>query len=327
VYQNGLLSLDAESVQPEDIFRAIGNACNITVIAHRAVFPDRPVTIHIAGQPVKEAVKTLVRTCGLKNYLLDFKKGKDGSTQLAKIDLFMGGGGKRVLVRPAEVPENPAPAQQPVAPPQAMEPGSSFSNDSKFQWDGSASIDFPKYTGSVPYETSKYSWNDDAKTFTKKTLDIIPSAVGDIVVGSLVAACDELARERGAPSITPDIVAAATEQLARRANMPPMVKKAFPGPWKTSKSPRFRSLPIISKRKSSTGSFPKYWNRFLFRPCPPKVIDTTAGFWYAHSSDGGRSRGDTGIRTASPIGFFHRTQEPAATLSKAFVRGDRKGMI
>jgi len=230
VYEKELLSVDAVNVKPEDLFLALGRQCKIEIIAHGDVFPDQPVSISFKDTPVKDAVKRLVRVCALKNYLMDFKKEKNGTARLAKLDLFMAGAGERVLVRAEGKPAEPVPAQpsqQPAAP-QEMDGRSSFSKNSGFQWDGSAPINFPEYAGAVPYETSKYSWNDDSKTFTKKTLDIIPPAVRDMMAGSLVTTCDEIARERNAQTITPDIVAEAADRLARQANMPPMVMKNLP---------------------------------------------------------------------------------------------------
>jgi len=230
VYEKDLLSVDAVNVKPEELFLALGRQCKIEIIAHGNVFPDQPVSISFKNTPVKDAIKTLVRICGLKNYLMDFKKEKNGTARLAKLDLFMAGAGERVLVKADDKPAVTT-TVQPSQPPSAMkemESRSSFNKDSKFQWDGSAPINFPEYTGTIPYETSKYSWNDDSKAFTQKTLDIIPPAVRETMAGSLVTTCDDIARERNAQSITPDIVAEATDRLARQANMPPMVMKNLP---------------------------------------------------------------------------------------------------
>jgi len=247
VYEKDLLSVDAINVKPEDLFLALGRQCKIEIIAHGNVFPDQPVSITLQNTPVKEAIKTLVRVCGLKNYMMDFKKEKNGSARLAKLDVFMAGAGERVLVKADEKPAETTtmqPSQQPPAK-QETENSSSFSKDAKFQWDGSAPINFPEYTGPIPYEASKYAWQDDSKTFTQKTLDIIPPAVRDTMAGALVTTCDDVARERNVQTITPDIVAEATDRLARQANMPPMVMKNLP---KTMEDLNRQKIPIAPEQ-------------------------------------------------------------------------------
>ncbi|MEI6127546.1 MAG: hypothetical protein WCQ99_13455 [Pseudomonadota bacterium] len=233
-YEKGLLSVDALNVKAEDLFLELGRQCSIAVIAHGNVFPEQKVSINFTSASIKEGIKKLAKACNLKNYMMDFKKEASGETRLVKLDLFMGGAGERVLTKagpetPGQTAEKPQAAKNPPAPASmSMQVKSSFSKDSKFQWDGSAPIAFPEYTGRIPYEAGKYSWGDDAKVFSKRTMDIIPPAVRDSMSGALVTTCDDIARERNAQTITPEIAAEAAARLARQENMPETVMKNIP---------------------------------------------------------------------------------------------------
>ena len=46
VYKDGLLSVDAEKVKVEPLFLELGKQCNIDIIAHGDVFPEKDITIN-----------------------------------------------------------------------------------------------------------------------------------------------------------------------------------------------------------------------------------------------------------------------------------------
>jgi hypothetical protein len=254
VYKDGLLSVDAEKVKVEPLFLELGKQCNIDIIAHGDVFPEKDITINFEGLSIKEAIKRLVRACNLKNYLMDFKKDSSGQSRLAKIDLYMGGGGQRVLTRAKDVPsektatktrqpDRKKPGQDKPRKPDKM-PKSSFNKESGFEWDGSAPIDFPEYKGELAYDKSKYQWDEGAKEFSDRSMDLIPPAVRDMVSDMVIKKSDEVAQEQGSDTITSEIFNEAFHRLAKEANMPPNVMKVIPKTKEDLEKPR---VPIDSK--------------------------------------------------------------------------------
>ena len=243
-HEKGLLSVEAENVQPEILFSELGRQCDIEVIAHGDVFPEKGITVSFKDLPEKEAIKKLVKLCGFRNYLLDFQGNKPEETRLVKLELFMPGSGERVLTKPAAIGQGvpfgkivkPRPAKDDRIAPIVNETiGSgklqdkdSFAPGNDFHWDGSGLIDFPKYTGTLAYDKSTSRWDDDAKLFSQKTMDIIPPAVRDAMADAMIKACDEVAKEKGTDTITPEIAADAVERLAKGFNMPPVVMQNLP---------------------------------------------------------------------------------------------------
>jgi hypothetical protein len=245
IYKDGLLTVSADEVIPEKIFLELGEVCNIDIITHGDVFPEKAVSLKLTDMPVKEAVKRMVRTCELKNYLLDFKKDPQGKSRLAKIDLYMGGSGQRYLTQERKSPANKAAVNQPAvkkAGTQKSTPSgsavkqkkdtapykSSFSKDTDFVWDGSAPIAFPEYKGELAYDTSEASWDDSAKNFADNTMDLIPPGVRPTVSEQIIKMSDLIAKERGSDTITSDITAEAIKRIAKQANMPPQVMDLIP---------------------------------------------------------------------------------------------------
>jgi len=234
-HEDGLLTVAVENAMPENIFMELGKECNIDIIAHGEVFPQKEVTIKLKDMPVKEAVKRLVRVCALKNYLMDFKKDSEGKSKLVKIDLYMGGSGQRVLTTGRDVPAKKTairkkPVKSSASSSQKKNNGrpykSSFVKDSDFQWDGSAPIAFPEYEGELTYDES---WDDEAKNLADGTMDLVPPGVRDSVAELIPKMCDQIKNERGVDTTTPDIVAEALQRIAKDAKMPPDVMKHIPG--------------------------------------------------------------------------------------------------
>ena len=245
IYKDGLLTVSADNVIPEKIFLELGEVCNIDIIAHGDVFPEKPVTLKLKDMPAKEAVKRLVRTCQLKNYLMDFKKDSQGKSRLAKIDLYMGGSGQKYLTQGRGKPASKAAVSKTAVKDVKTEKStrsdsvdkqkknnrpykSSFSKDTDFVWDGSAPIAFPEYTGELSYDKSEYSWDANAKEFSDKTIDLVPPGVRDMVSEQIIKMSDQIAKERGTDTITSDITAEAMQRIAKQAKMPPQVMDLMP---------------------------------------------------------------------------------------------------
>jgi hypothetical protein len=239
ICQKGLLSVTAQNVKPEALFTALGKQCAIEVVTHGDVFPAEGATVSFENLPVKEGVKKLVKACGLKNYLIDFQGDAPENKKIAKLELFIGGTGAKVLTKAAEQEQKPG---KPGAEPEKsasqqmkdlresgqMQDKKSFAEGTDVKWDGSALLDFPEYEGKLDYEKSKYSWNDEAKDFSSKTMNTVPPAVRDVVAEYIIKECNEIAQERNASVITQGIAAEALQRIAKNSNMPPMVMRNLP---------------------------------------------------------------------------------------------------
>jgi len=236
-YQNGLLSVTAQKVKTEALFTALGRQCAIEVVTHGNVFPEGEATISFENLSVKEGVKKLVKACGLKNYLIDFQGDAPENKKLAKIELFIGGSGSKVLTKAAEPQKQPAQeAQEKTVAAQMkdlnesgqLRDRKSFAEGVDVKWDGSALLDFPEYKDKLAYDKSKFSWNDEAKDFSQNTMNTVPPAARDIVAEYIIKECDEIAQERGARYITQNIAAEALQRIGKNFNMPSGVMNNLP---------------------------------------------------------------------------------------------------
>jgi hypothetical protein len=237
VNKNGVLSVDARDIKPEELFIALGKQCDIEVVTHGDVFPDAVVTISFENLPVKEGIKKLVKACALKNYLIDFQGGSLENKKLAKLELFISGSGSKVLTKGAALQKQPelevkqksvAMQMKDLGESGQLRDRKSFVEGADIKWDGSALLDFPEYQGKLEYNKSTYTWNDEAKEFSHKTMSTVPPAVRDIVADYIIKESDEIARERGARFITQNIVAEALQRIGKNFNMPTGVMENLP---------------------------------------------------------------------------------------------------
>ncbi len=233
IHKDGLLTVSADNVSPEKIFLEFGEVCNIDIITHGDVFPEKGVSLQLVDMPIKEAVKRLVRTCALKNYLMDFKNDKQGQSRLVKIDLYISGSGQKYLTQSAvkDVKTKRSTRSDSVDKQKnnKMPYKSSFSKDTDFVWDGSAPIAFPEYKEDLAYDKSEFSWDDNAKEFSEKTMDLVPPGVRDTVAEQIIKMSDQIARELGTDNITSNITAEAMQRIAKQAKMPQSVIDNIPG--------------------------------------------------------------------------------------------------
>ena len=227
IYEDGLLTVSAEGVMPENIFLELGRECNIDIIAHGEVFPQKEVVIKLKDMPIRDAVKRMVRVCALKNHIMDFKKDSQGESRLVKIDLYMAGSGQRVLTTGEETPAQKTKIEE--IKKETMKSSAvsgqknknnrpdkaSFSKDTDFTGDGSGPIDFPEYEGELAFDESSYSWDNDAKIFSDKIMEPVPPVVWDVTLEAIIKMSEQVAKERGADAITSDITAEALERIIR----------------------------------------------------------------------------------------------------------------
>jgi hypothetical protein len=229
MYRTGLLSVEAVKVKPEALIAALGQKCNISVVAHGDVFPEDVVTIRFENLAVREGVKKIVKACGFKNSLIDFQNVAPGNKKFARVELFMSGSGTRLLnmatdaqqktyIPPEDQNKSDSPQMQNLP---AAEKQKDRSEDMGAQTHGSASTQFPEFQGTLDYDKSKNTWQDEAKTYTHKTLGNVPPAYRDTAADYLLKTCDEIAQERGVTIINKGIVAEAFQRMGKKYNMPP----------------------------------------------------------------------------------------------------------
>jgi hypothetical protein len=215
IYREGLLSVDAVKVKPESLIAALGQTCNISVVSHGDVFPEDAVTIHFENLAVREGIKKLVKACGFKNYLIDFQGDTPGKEKFAKLELFMSGSGTRLLSTATDAQQQ---SYIPPQPPPAAEKQQDRSQVTGAQAQGYV---FPEFQGTLDYDKSKNTWQDEAKTYTHKTLGSVPPEYRDVAAEYLLKACDEIAQERGITAINKGIAAEAFQRMGKKYNMPP----------------------------------------------------------------------------------------------------------
>ena len=230
IHEDGLLTVSADNVSPEKIFLELGEVCDIDIITHGNVFPEKGVTLKLKDMPIKEAVKRMVRTCQLKNYLMDFKKDSQGKSQLKKIDLYISGSGQKYLTQSAVKDVKTKKSTRSDSVDKQKKDNrpykSSFSKDTDFEWDGSAPIAFPEYKGEIP--EGEIGWDDSAKDFAENTMDLVPPGVRPTVSEQLGKISDQICKEQGCDKVTPDIMAEAIRRMAKTAKMPQPVMDNLP---------------------------------------------------------------------------------------------------
>jgi hypothetical protein len=215
IYRDGLLSIDAVKVQPETLMTALGQKCNISVVAHGDVFPEAAVTIRFENLAVREGVKKVVKACGFNNYLIDFQDDAPGSKKFARVELFMSGSGTRLLSTATDA------QQQPYIPPQPPPAAEKQQNPGQVTGAQAQEYVFPEFQGTLDYDKSKNAWQEDAKIYTHKTLGAVPPEYRDKAAEYLLKTCDEIAQERGVTAINKGIAAEAFQRMGKKYNMPP----------------------------------------------------------------------------------------------------------
>jgi hypothetical protein len=225
IYRDGLVSVDAVKVQPETLMTALGQKCNISVVAHGDVFPECVVSMRFENLAVREGVKKVVKACGFNNYLIDFQDDAPGSKKFARVELFMSGSGTRLLSTANDAQQQsyipPEDRNRPVSPQIQSLPAAEKQLDQSQGTDVQMSrYGFPEFQGTLDYEKSKTTWQDEAKTYTLKTMGSVPPEYRDFVADYLIKTCDEIAQERGVAVINKDIAAEAF-QRGKKKYIPP----------------------------------------------------------------------------------------------------------
>ncbi len=99
-YADGLVSVAAKQMRPEDLMKEIGEKCGIKIVVVGEVFSEVPLSIQFQNMPVRKAIERVLRRAGISNYLIHFGKGDNGN-KVVELDLIGKKGGEKYLTQGA----------------------------------------------------------------------------------------------------------------------------------------------------------------------------------------------------------------------------------
>ena len=107
------LSIDAQEISAESIFKDLGETCGMKIITNENGYPSSLVSVKFSDVPLEEAVKKILKVTGAKNYLIRYRE--DGNKYRISGIEFLGNKGNshtltsgRKLVRQTKpIPETP----------------------------------------------------------------------------------------------------------------------------------------------------------------------------------------------------------------------------
>jgi hypothetical protein len=93
----GLLSVEAMEVQPEDLVKELGEECDIKIVLYGEVFSELPISIKFYDLPLRQGIERVLRVAKIKNYLMHFEHIEEEKDRIVEIDLIGKKGGEREL--------------------------------------------------------------------------------------------------------------------------------------------------------------------------------------------------------------------------------------
>ena len=96
MFSNGLLSINAKEIRPEDIMKEVGKKCGIKIVVFGEVFSEVPVSLKIVNTPVRKGIERVLRLANIPNFLLHFED-TDNGTRIVELDLIGKKGGEKYL--------------------------------------------------------------------------------------------------------------------------------------------------------------------------------------------------------------------------------------
>jgi hypothetical protein len=106
-FSNGLITVQARDMRPEDLMKELGEKCAIKIVLYGDVFTDAPVSVQFKQSPMRQGVQRVLRLANIKNFLMHFAEGEQ-KARLVQLDLIGKKGGQRELTSGA------APAPKPT---------------------------------------------------------------------------------------------------------------------------------------------------------------------------------------------------------------------
>jgi hypothetical protein len=96
-FTDGLISVQAKDMRPEDLIKELGEKCAIKIVLYGEVFTDAPLSVQFQQMPVRESIQRLLRLSKIKNYLMHFGENEKDRDRIVQIDLIGKKGGQREL--------------------------------------------------------------------------------------------------------------------------------------------------------------------------------------------------------------------------------------
>lgn len=96
------LSISAQEVSAESIFKDLGEVCGLKIVTHEHAFPNSLVSIKFSNVPLEKAVKKILKVTGARNYLIRYKE-TEKTCRITGID-FLGSKGESQILTPGREP-------------------------------------------------------------------------------------------------------------------------------------------------------------------------------------------------------------------------------
>ena len=177
----GFLSIDAQEISAESIFKDLVEVCGIKIIANEHSFPSSLVSVKFKDIPLEEAVKKILKVTGVKNYLIRYQEIGD-TYRISEID-FLGDKGESQVF----TPKQRMPTQRTKAVPKTSKVKTTTSSvvrsekeideeieaiEGKFEWDDDKTVELVKEVlRGAPPHVKKYALEgmiESIKTNLKK---------------------------------------------------------------------------------------------------------------------------------------------------------------
>jgi hypothetical protein len=138
-FSNGLISVQARDMRPEDLMKELGEKCAIKIVLYGDVFTDAPVSVQFKQATMRLGVQRILRLANIKNFLMHFAEGEQ-KARLVQVDLIGKKGGQRELTsgtaaapKPNVVEEVKTNVIEPQPLPQVVMPQINKEDADKFQ--------------------------------------------------------------------------------------------------------------------------------------------------------------------------------------------------
>lgn len=101
--KENLLSIEAQEVSAESIFKDLGVVCGIKIVVNDNSFPKSLVSVRFGNVPLEKAVKRILKITGAKNYLVHYQES--GKTyRISEIEFLGGKGESQILTTGRKIP-------------------------------------------------------------------------------------------------------------------------------------------------------------------------------------------------------------------------------
>ena len=101
-FSQGLLSINAGEIRPEDLMKELGNKCDIRVVVFGEVFSEVPISVKFDKLALRKGIERVLRVANVTNFLLHFDKNRE-APGIVEIDLIGKKGGEKYLTEGSAV--------------------------------------------------------------------------------------------------------------------------------------------------------------------------------------------------------------------------------